>query len=335
MKTNTQFFFIPLAFLFVGTAQAAVAPTIKAVSVTPTTAPAGTKFKFSATLNEPLAAGNKVKIDLGKGLMAMAGTKTSYSLIRAIFTTGSQTYNVGIYNAKNALQGKVNAGTYTVTSASPVNHAPTLTLVSSDTTATANVTYTVTLNPKDVDANLGSITMNWGDSTAPDTLTATDSKDLVFSHTYAAEGDFSWNAFASDKGMPVLKSKSVSKIVTVSNPVPVEVIDVPVQNNSGDKKNSVVYLDCVPDDATPKFSLKLDETSGKITATRPGLSQNADGFFSPTEISFQIPFFDYGYDYYKIDRRTLGFIFGMVLGGKTEPETTGECFVINTSGNKI
>ena len=124
MKTNTQFL-IPLTFLFVGAAQAAVSPTIKAVSVTPTTAPAGTMFKFTAELNAPLTTGNKVKIDLGKGLALMTGAKTSYSLSRVLYTTGSQTYKVGIYNAKNVLQSKVSSGNYTVSNKiTPTNTPP-------------------------------------------------------------------------------------------------------------------------------------------------------------------------------------------------------------------
>lgn len=212
-------------FLVVNVATAAtVAPRISRISVTPATATAGAIFKFSTTLSAPLIVGDKVKINVGSGtLIAMTGTETQYSLSQALFTAGVKKYTVGIYTSRGALRGAINTGTYKVTSAAPVNHAPTLTLISSDTTATANTKYTVTLNAKDVDANLGSITMNWGDSTSPDTLTATDSKDLVFNHTYAAEGDFSWNAFASDKGTPVLKSKSISKIVIVSNLAPVEV----------------------------------------------------------------------------------------------------------------
>ena len=88
---------------------ATVVPKITAVSVTPMSAPAGTMFKFSATLNTPLTAGNKIKIDLGKGAEVMTGTKTSYSLSRAIFTTGSQTYKVGLYDSKNILQGTLSS----------------------------------------------------------------------------------------------------------------------------------------------------------------------------------------------------------------------------------
>ena len=222
MKHHLYTFGLLLAV--VGNVQAATVTktTIMQISVTPTSAPAGTMFKFTATLNVPLTTGNKVKIDLGKGAEVMTGTKNSYSLSRAIFTTGSQTYAVGIYDAKNVLQSVIKNGTYSVKSSVPINHAPTLTLVSSDTTAIANQKYTITLNAKDVDANLSSITMNWGDSTAPDTLTATDSKGLVFSHTYTTANSFSWSAVATDKGVPALKSTSISKIISVSNSAPIK-----------------------------------------------------------------------------------------------------------------
>jgi len=221
-------FIIPLMFLVVNVATAATK--IASVNVTPATATAGAIFKFTTTLTAPLIVGDKVKINVGSGtLIAMTGTETQYSLSQAVFTTGVKKYTVGIYTSRGALRGVINTGTYKVTSADPVNHAPTLTLISSDKTATANTKYTVTLNAKDVDANLNAITMNWGDSTSPQALTATDSKDLVFSHTYATSGDFAWSATATDKGSPVLSSKSVSKIIAVSNPVPVEVTEPPVK----------------------------------------------------------------------------------------------------------
>ncbi len=218
-------------FLVVNIATAATVPTrISRISVTPATATAGAIFKFTTTLTAPLIVGDKVKINVGSGtLIAMTGTGTQYSLSQAVFTTGVKKYTVGIYTSRGALRGAVNTGTYKVTSAAPVNHAPTLTLISSDATATVNTKYTVTLNAKDVDANLNSIMMNWGDNSEPETLTATDSTNLVFSHTYVTSGDFALSAVAKDKGTPVLSSKSVSKIITVSNPAPVEVIEPPVK----------------------------------------------------------------------------------------------------------
>lgn len=227
MKPNV---FVPLIFLFLlSTAQAATVTktTITQTSVTPTSAPAGTMFKFTADLSNPLPTGYKIKITFGKGFTEMIGTNQSYSLSRAIFTTGKQTYKIAIINSKNVIEGVAKNSSYTVTSAAPVNHAPTLALIKAETSAIANTAYTVTLNAKDVDANLNAITLNWGDNSEPETLTATDSKDLVFNHTYATASSFGWNASANDKGTPALKSTPVSKIVTVSNPVPV-VVTYPV-----------------------------------------------------------------------------------------------------------
>ena len=207
-----------------------VVPQITKVSVTPTSAPAGTKFKFIATLNSPLNVGDKLKINVGgNSLVVMTGTGIQYSLSQAVFTAGKKAYTVGIYNNNGVLQGKVSNGTYMVTSVAPTNHAPTLTLIKAESSAITNTAYTVTLNAKDVDANLSSISMNWGDSSEPETANATDSKDLVFSHTYTSASSFGWNAFATDKGTPVLNSKSVSKIVAVSEPPPPPVVTAPAK----------------------------------------------------------------------------------------------------------
>ena len=225
MKYHSAFLVVPM-FVFSTSAMSAVVPTITKVSVTPTSATAGTMFKFSAELNNPLPEGYKVKIaPIGlTGFTTMiSDVKNSYALSRAIYTTGKQTYKVVIVNAKNVTQGSAKTGSYTITSAAPTNHAPTLTLIKTETSSITNTVYTVTLNGKDVDANLSSITMNWGDNSEPETLTATDGKDVIFSHIYTTADSFGWNAFASDKGTPALNSKSISKIVTVSNPEPVEV----------------------------------------------------------------------------------------------------------------
>ncbi len=112
---------IPLLFLFLlGTAEAAPTTSkISTVSVTPTTAKAGKTFKFTATLTSLLTTGNKVKIDLGTGLVATTGSARIYSLSRAIYTVGKQNYTFGIYDAKNVLQGLTKGGSYTVTPADP------------------------------------------------------------------------------------------------------------------------------------------------------------------------------------------------------------------------
>ncbi len=104
------FFTTGLMFAFVGFAQA--------VEITNTNA-TGTTFKFSATLNAPLTAGNKVKIDFGKGgLKAMTCSAKTCTLSSNALPTGisTATYKIGIYDAKNVLQGSTSDGTYVITS---------------------------------------------------------------------------------------------------------------------------------------------------------------------------------------------------------------------------
>jgi hypothetical protein len=212
-----------LLFAITSSGQAATITktTITQTSVTPTSAPAGGMFKFSATLDAPLETGNKVKIDLGKGLASMTGTKTSYSLSRAIFTTGNQNYKIGIYNAKNVLQGVQSNGTYSVTSAIapvevPVNHAPTLeSSIKGD--AIKNATYNVTLKASDADGNLKTITMNWGDNSTPEKLAAKDGIELIFKHAYKKSGTFSLTAYSTDEQNSSSEKKSVADSIEVQS----------------------------------------------------------------------------------------------------------------------
>lgn len=209
----------PLCFIAViGNVQAATVTktAITQTSVTPKSAPAGTMFKFTAELKAPLTTGNKVKIDLGKGLASMTGTKTSYSLSRAIFTTGSQTYKVGIYNAKNVLQGKVSSGNYSV--ASVLNNPPTLTLVSGDNSVEPNKVYTLQLKATDSDNNLRSITVDWKDGSTAERKIATNDAALTFTHTYWTADKFTITATAKDSGTPALTSTILSKTIDVVAP---------------------------------------------------------------------------------------------------------------------
>jgi hypothetical protein len=146
----------------------------------------------------------------------MTGTKTSYSLSRAIYTTGAQTYKVGIYNAKNALQGKVSSGNYTVSSST--NNPPTLTLMSGDESVEQNKVYTLQLKATDIDNNLRSITVDWKDGSKAETQTATNDATLTFTHTYVTAGKFELTATAKDSGIQNLTSTILSKTISVVVP---------------------------------------------------------------------------------------------------------------------
>lgn len=97
----------------------------QATEITNTSA-TGTTFKFSATLDAPLTTGNKVKIDFGKGLKAMTCSAKTCMLSSNALPSGisTATYKVGIYDAKNVLQGSTSDGTYVIisNSSAPVSN---------------------------------------------------------------------------------------------------------------------------------------------------------------------------------------------------------------------
>jgi hypothetical protein len=102
------FLITSLMFALVGLAEA--------TEITKTSA-TGTKFQFTATLDAPLMTGNKVKIDFGKGgLKAMTCSAKTCTLSSNALPTGisTATYKVGIYDARNVLQGSTSDGTYVI-----------------------------------------------------------------------------------------------------------------------------------------------------------------------------------------------------------------------------
>ncbi len=93
---------------------------VQATEITKTSATA-TTFKFTATLDALLTTGNKVKIDFGKGgLKAMTCSAKTCTLSSNALPTGisTATYKIGIYDARNVLQGSTSDGTYVISSSS-------------------------------------------------------------------------------------------------------------------------------------------------------------------------------------------------------------------------
>jgi hypothetical protein len=81
----------------------AVIGNVQAAEITETHV-TGTRFKFTAKLDAPLIAGNKVKIDFGKNLVPMTCVETTCTLFRTMNSDMMPAYKIGIYNSKNVLQ---------------------------------------------------------------------------------------------------------------------------------------------------------------------------------------------------------------------------------------
>ncbi len=81
----------------------AVIGNVQATEITETHV-TGTHFKFTAKLDAPLIAGNKVKIEFGKNLVPMTCVETTCTLFRTMNSDVMPAYKIGIYNSKNVLQ---------------------------------------------------------------------------------------------------------------------------------------------------------------------------------------------------------------------------------------
>lgn len=116
----------------------------------------GTTFKFAVSLDAPLLTGYKVKIDFGKGLKTMSCLATSCTLTSSSLPSNLTTasYNVGIYNNKNVLQGVITEGLYAIKSTS----------MTSNTTIPSGTGYTKIANDGSIledTAKLGTDTKDW------------------------------------------------------------------------------------------------------------------------------------------------------------------------------
>jgi hypothetical protein len=85
----------------------------------------GTTFKFTAKLSNALTTGYKVKIDYGFGLSNMTCSATTCTFSSKSIPNNSNplTYNIGVYNSKNILQGVLLSGTYTLSSINSVKNS--------------------------------------------------------------------------------------------------------------------------------------------------------------------------------------------------------------------
>jgi hypothetical protein len=148
----------------------------------------------------------------------MSGSGTNYSVVQTPTIQGQQVFTVGVYDANNNLKGNVFTSNFEIVKA---NTVPTLSFISGNSTTTAGTSYSVQLQANDIDNNLKSIKVVWGDG-ATDTQNATNGSTLTFTHTYATANTYNWSATALDSGnassTAIVKNVSVSPAV-VTPPV--------------------------------------------------------------------------------------------------------------------
>ncbi len=140
------------------------------------------------------------------------------------------------------------------------NFAPTLKLISNSPDAVISpmanynvgVSYNIMVQANDVDGNLISVDINWGDSTK-ESKAASNGSQIALSHTYTTAGNYTWSVIASDsKGS---SSSSISKTLKVENKSVPVVVNPPVSNsgytkiaNNGSTLSDSAQLGSAPTD---------------------------------------------------------------------------------------
>lgn len=185
-------------------------PSISNVTPNPVSVTLGDSITFSTTLSGNLPNGYNVKLNYSNSSISMSGLGTIYSVVQAPTQLGQQVFTVGIYDSNNILKSNTLTGNFEVIKG---NSAPTLSIIAANTNTTAGTNYSVQLQASDVDNNLKSISITWGDG-ATDTQNATNGTTLTFTHTYVTSGTYTYSATAYDSGNT--SSTAIAKSVTVS-----------------------------------------------------------------------------------------------------------------------
>jgi hypothetical protein len=196
-------------------------------------------------LSGNLPSGYSVKLNYGNTSISMSGSGTNYSIVQTPSLLGQQVFTVGIYDANNTLKSNSFTGNFEIVKA---NSVPTLSFINGNTTATVGTSYSVQLQASDIDNNLKSINVVWGDG-ATDTQNATNGTTLTFTHTYATANTYNWSATALD--LSNASSSAIAKSVTVSAAVitpPVSTSGYSKISNSGAVLSDTSVLGTSPND---------------------------------------------------------------------------------------
>ncbi|MDD5229653.1 MAG: DUF1566 domain-containing protein, partial [Methylococcales bacterium] len=199
-------------------------PSVSSFNASPQSVTQGDPITFSATLSTNLPTGYTVKINYGNGFVKMNGSGTSFNLTAA--PASSAAYKIGIYDSNNTLKGVQSTGNFQVTAAPPVNSPPVVNFYINSIfdkwdeyirgAVVVGQTYSVSAKGSDVDGNLYSVSVDWGDGTN-NTQNAVNNQVLNFTHIYTQAGSYSVNLVAMDSD-GVKDTGGVSKTVTVSKP---------------------------------------------------------------------------------------------------------------------
>lgn len=211
----------------------------------------GTNFSFFAESEFFLPKGYKIKIDVFNVPLSLYGADnplidskekhqvktmqskgTLYSTTMVIYKKGSYKYSIGIYDAKNKQLGNSQVGNFTVETkkkSQPVLgkleynpllgksvYVPALSRFTYCCSLVVGYPFTLSVDAYDLDYNLKSISVDWGDGSFDiKNTTGIKSDSITFKHSYTKIGFFTVKYFASDSSHIPLNSATRSGTLDV------------------------------------------------------------------------------------------------------------------------
>jgi hypothetical protein len=240
-------------FLVIGKSQAATTtteiPNLINAGIIKNWGDEGTKFNFFAESDFFLPKSYKVKIDVFNVPLSLYGTLTvdakekhslktmqskgtSFSTYFVIYKKGLYKYDIGIYDPKNRLVGNNQVGNFTVETKN--KNPPVLGKLQYDPVLGKSVyvpspshfnyccslaigdKFSLSVDAYDLDFNLNSISVDWGDGSLETRNTVGIKSDSVkLQHTYTKLGYFTVEYFATDSSHIPLSSTKISGVVKV------------------------------------------------------------------------------------------------------------------------
>jgi PKD repeat protein len=168
-------------------------PTVTISTILPNPANTGTMVTVSFTATDPDGTVSSLSVNWGDGSTptSLAGTATSTHTYTSTGSAKSQLFTITVTDTDNS--GSTGSAQTTET----VNDRPPVVAVTNPTPnpALTGQLVTVTFSAGDPDGTVSSISVNWGDTTTPDSLAGTAISDT---HTYTSGGSFTITVTATD-----------------------------------------------------------------------------------------------------------------------------------------
>ena len=197
-------------------------------------------------------------------------------------------WKVQAISGSNGKWSKINTFKTAGTSAQPqvlptvsVNNAPTISLVSANSSSVSNQVYSVQLKANDADNNLDSVSIDWGDNSDVDSQSTVNNQALVFNHLYAAAGNYTWKATAID--LLSLQSQPLTQLVKITAPQQVKapkVIQVNSNPSTVQQGSSITFSAVLSSNLPSGYSVKVIYGSSN-TITMSGSASNYSASVTP------------------------------------------------------